>query len=121
MQSTLAFTLSQLFGQLPVLLVYVGGIVLCGVWSRRAPRAAMLAMIGCGLMLLTTVATSMAQTYFIVNRGGAPAASIGQIMFAIGIGGSLLRAGGLALLIAAVFAGRPRAAEQSGFEVRTSA
>ena len=110
--------LSQLFGQLPTLLVYFAGIVLCAVWSRRAPRAAMLAMVGCGVLLLTGIGVSFATTYYITNRGGAGAAALGQMMAVVAIIGSVLRAGGFALVLAAVFAGRPRVAEVSGFEVQ---
>ena len=115
--------LSQLFGQLPTLLVYLGGIVLCAVWSRRAPRAAMLAMIGCGILLLTSIAVAFVTNYYIMNRGGggAPAATLGQIMVAVGIVGSVLRAAGFAMVLGAVFVGRPQVAQQSGFEVHPAA
>jgi hypothetical protein len=118
MQSSCAIFFAQLTGQAPQLLVYLLGLVLCAVWWRRAPSAAMYAMLGCGILLLTTVATSFIQVYAFNNRGGRPAATIGQIMFVIGIGGSILRAAGFGLLLAAVFAGRPRVVEQSGFEVQ---
>jgi hypothetical protein len=110
--------LSQLFGQMPTLLVYLGGIVLCAVWSRRAPRAAMLAMIGCGLLLLTTIGQAFATAYYINNRGGTPVATLGQIMAAVALVASVLRAAGFAMVLGAVFVGRPQVAQQSGFEVR---
>jgi uncharacterized protein YqgC (DUF456 family) len=114
--------LSQLFGQMPTLLVYLGGIVLCAVWSRRAPRAAMLAMIGCGVLLLTSIAVAFVTNYYIMNRGGpTPAATMGQIMVAVAIVGSVLRAAGFAMVLGAVFVGRPQVAQQSGFEVPPAA
>ena len=119
MTTTSGMILSQLFGQLPTLLVYFAGIVLCAIWSRRAPRAAMLAMVGCGVLLLTSIATSFATAYYINNRGGTPAATMGQIMAVVALAGSVLRAAGFALVLAAVFVGRPQVAQQSGFEVRS--
>src|SRR5215207_10536604 len=98
--------LSQLAGQAPVLLVYVVGLILCALWSRRAPSAAMYAMIGCGLLLMTSVGVTVLQMYYINNRGAQP--TLGYVMFVIGVTGSILRAVGIGLLLAGVFAGRPR-------------
>ena len=111
---------SQLAGQAPTLLVYLVGLVLAGVWWRRAPKAALFAMMGCGILLLTTVGTTFGYAYVVNTRGAGPtpATTISQIMFVIAIVGSVLRAAGIALLLAGVFAGRPRLAEMSGFEVQ---
>ena len=109
---------SQLLGQSPTLLVYIIGIVLCAVWWRRAPRAAMLAMIGCGLLLFTSIAVSFVQVYYINQRNSMPAASIGAVLTTVAIVGSVLRGAGFVLLLCAVFVGRPRVTEMSGFEVQ---
>jgi uncharacterized membrane protein len=109
---------SQLAGQSPTLLVYLVGIVLCAVWWRRAPRAAMLAMVGCGLLLFTSVAISFVQVYYINNRGSMPVSSLSAIMTTVALVGSVLRGAGFVLLLCAVFAGRPRVFQESGFEVQ---
>ena len=118
MQSTWMMILTQLLGQGPLLLVYLGGLVVCAVMWRRTPTGAMLAIAGLGIMLIATFAQTAITTYVITNRGAAPATSIAQTMMWIGPGMSLIRGFGLALLIAGVFANRPRVAEGSGFEVQ---
>ena len=110
---------AQMAGQSPVLLVYLIGMVLCAIWWRRAPRAAMFAMIGCGVLLLTSISVSFVQVYYINSRNsGTSAASIGQIMAMVGLGGSILRAFGFGLVLSGVFAERPRVVAESGFEVQ---
>ena len=109
---------AQLAGQSPVLLVYLIGMVLCAVWWRRAPRAALYAMVGCGILLLTNIAISFMQVYYINARNTMPAATIGQIMTAVAIGGSIIRAFGFGLVLAGVFAERPSVVADSGFEVQ---
>jgi hypothetical protein len=109
---------SQLAGQSPTLLVYIVGIVLCAVWWRRAPRAAMLAMVGCGLLLFTSIAISFVQVYYMNNRNAMPMSSLSTIMTTVAIVGSVLRGAGFVLLLCAVFVGRPRVAQESGFEVQ---
>jgi hypothetical protein len=110
--------LSQFLGQAPTLLIYLAGIVLCAVWWRRAPRAAMLALIGTGILLATSVAVTLATVYYINNRAATPVSSLSMIMTFIGIGGSVLRAVGFGLVLFAVFAQRPPVAQHSGFEVQ---
>src|SRR5687768_4164505 len=74
------FIFSQLGAQAPTLLVYLVGLILAGIWWRRAPAAAMYAMIGCGILLLTSVATTVGHAYIITTRGAGPtpATSIAQ-------------------------------------------
>jgi hypothetical protein len=115
-----AVVFAQLAGQSPLLLVYLIGLVLCAIWWRRAPRPAMFAMIGCGVLLLTHVGVSFVQVYYINNRGSMPAATVGQIMAAVAFGGSILRAFGFVLVLSGVFADRPRVVAESGFEVHPS-
>ena len=116
MQTTTMVLLSQLVGLAPILIVYVGGMVLAAVWWGRGPRAAALAMAGLALSLIATLGVTIAQSWAIGNRGTTPTTSLAYTMSMIGIGSSLLRAAGLALVIAGVFAGRPRPAGRA-FEV----
>jgi hypothetical protein len=108
---------SQLAGQLPVLMVYVGGMALCAMWWRRARGAAMWALMGLTLMLVATVGSTAMQTYLFATRvqAGTSAQQLGHVLFAVGIGSSIVRAIGLGMVVAAVFVGRQR--EESGFEV----
>src|SRR5687767_6584493 len=117
-QSTWMMFFSQMLSQAPMLLVYVGGLIVCALMWRRTPTGAMLAIAGLGIMLIVTFAQSAITTYVITNRGAAPATSIANTMMWVGPGMSLIRAFGLALLIVGVFANRPRAADVSGFEVQ---
>ena len=121
-QSTMMMVFSQLLGQSPVLLVYVGGIVVCALMSRRAPRGAMLALIGLALLLLVTVGHLFLNMYLINLRTGtgATANSLAQTLLVVSIGSAIIRAAGTALILAGVFAGRPPAVPVSGFEVRPS-
>jgi hypothetical protein len=108
--TSLGLFLSQLAAQLPMLIVYLSGIVLGITWVRRASQPAMFAVIGMSLMLLSTVGTTAFQVFYIQAqiRAGVPAASWSQWMFAVAIAGSIVRAVGLALVLTGVFAGRPR-------------
>jgi hypothetical protein len=124
--NTMAQTLSQLVTLVPLMLVYLGGLIWCALWWRRAPQAALLAMLGIGLMLFGTVVARGISMYLIQSRmrGGSSSSStsavqIGQILSVVSIVSSLVHAGGIALLIAAVFAGRDR--EASGFDVTMQA
>jgi hypothetical protein len=116
--------LSQLLTQSPLLLVYLIGIVVCAVWWRRAPMAAMLALAGFALLLLTSVGFAFIQQQLIqsMNRGGGGGGAVNyaQSMLWIGIASSILRAAATALLLIAVFIGRPKVAEVTGggFEVQ---
>src|SRR5690606_8235466 len=80
---------SQVLGQPPVLLVYLVGIILCATWWRRAPRAAMRALIGTGIMMLTTLVFGFMNAYLFANQAGSglPVARIGQLLAYMSIGG----------------------------------
>jgi len=122
MQTYFGIMLNQLLTQAPVLLVYFIGLILCAVWWRRAPTAAMLALAGCGLLLLTTIGFAWLQNQMIQSRmsSGTTAAAYAQSLMWVSVGGAIFRAAGFGLLLAAVFAGRPPMARdvRGGFEVQ---
>ena len=120
MQTTTMVLLSQLVGLAPILIVYLGGMVLAAVWWGRGPRAAGLAMAGLALSLIATLGTTLAQSWVIGNRGTGMTTNTAHLMSMIAMGGSVLRAAGLALVIAGVFAGRPRPVT-GAFEVQPPA
>jgi hypothetical protein len=99
---------SQLAGAAPLLFVYLTGIILAFVWWRRAPRAAVLALAGLGVLLIATVLSPLTAVYAMNARGSTPAASVGQTVAVMGVAFALIRAVGTGLLVAAVFAGRSR-------------
>jgi hypothetical protein len=108
--------LTQLAAQGPLLLVYVGGIIVSIIFWRRAPRAAMLTVIASAILLATALAYPPIQSWVISNRGATgSAASIGQSLMMISMMFNFVRAAALGLLVWAVFAGRPREAEFGAF------
>ena len=116
--NTLLILLSQLVMSAPLLLVYLVGMIMAGRWWRRAPRPAMFAMTGLALLLLATLAGSATQAFFIANPGPGGMASAATRMQVFGFAFMVVRAAGMALVVAAVFAGRSTA---SGFDVRLAA
>ena len=111
MTSTTGILFSQLATALPMLLVYLGGLILAALWWRRSPRAVGLAIAGLALLLLVTLASSIITAYLLANR---PPSGIGTTIGIVSIASTFLRAVGTALVIAGVFADRARS---SGFEV----
>jgi hypothetical protein len=98
---------TQLLGQVPTLLVYIVGIVLALVFWRRAPIPCGLTLLALGILLFTTLGQTFLTFYMIHSmRGAGNPESFGWMMFVIGIASAILRAGAVALLLAAVFVGR---------------
>lgn len=116
MTSMTMILFSQLVMSAPMLLVYVGGMVLAALWWRRAPRAAAFAMTGLVLMLFVTIGSTAVHAYFVTNRAAATSATFGMTLSVIGLASGILRAVGMGLVVAAVFAGRPRV-HGGGFDV----
>jgi hypothetical protein len=104
-----------LIGDGPALLVYIGGIVACAMLWRRAPFAAMLAMIGLSLMLFALLAGALFSNYMVTNR--AAMSSMGSMMSAAFFVFSIVRAVGVGLILAGVFA--QRRVDDRGFSVDT--
>ena len=111
------FLVSQLVGQAPMLIVYLGGIILCAVLWQRASFAAMLAVIGLALMLFTTLGSAIVTNYIIQNRASSTGASMGTLLSISAFVFSVVRAVGLALVIAGVLV--QRRPEDRGFDVAT--
>ena len=110
--------IGQLAGQIPLLLVYVGGIIAAAALSRRSGLAATLAIFGLAVLLLVAVGAPMIQNYLVFMRSGGTmtSAQMGQVFFITGIVFSFLRAGGTVLLLIAVFVGR-ESKDRAGFDV----
>jgi hypothetical protein len=98
----------QIIVQLPTLLVLVAGLVLLATRRGGLRRSAGLAIAGCVLLLVGTVAgaTWGVSIPVLVDEGTISVQEIGAISVGVGLLLSLIHAGGLALLIVAVLTGR---------------
>lgn len=100
---------------LPILVVcFIAGVVILGRW-RDASSASLWALLGFGLVLalcfVLPVGQTMIQQWMFEN--GQREARMWAFT-AFGIVGSVLRAISYALLLAAIYAGRPKARAVSG-------
>jgi hypothetical protein len=112
MQGFITSTLTQLASQLPTMLVCLVGLVLALMFFKRIRRPSICTFIGAGLLLLTTIVTTFVQNYLIFFRDEM---SLGQgqlspILMVLAILSNILRAVALALILSAVFMGRPKSA-----------
>jgi hypothetical protein len=103
-----SFLTQQLAYAAPALIVYLVGMVLAVIFIRKYPGPAILTLLATIILLVTTIGIAMAQVHFMRLRvePGWTTARYGQVMSVVSIAGSMLRALGLALLLAAVFVGR---------------
>jgi uncharacterized membrane protein len=106
--ATLTYLVSQLAYQAPVMFVYLIGMALGLAFFRRCAVPAMLCFVGCSLLLLTTLVVAGMQAEILQQQSGGalPPYRIGQLMSAVGIAGSGVRAVGFGLLISGVFVSR---------------
>ncbi len=105
-------------GYEPMLLVYVVGIALAVVYWRRCPRAAAMVLIACAAMLLTTMAFSVFRVLLARIQGVSGMRSDMYVAVSFGVG--VIRAGGWAVVLAAVFTGRREAHEAAFVDVPTA-
>lgn len=94
--------LFAILGALPTALVLLGGLGACLLWWNRAPRAALMAASALSLLLLQAVFFQVAVRVFFVQGG-----SYAQWWWVVAGVQSLVHGLALALLVAAVFVGRP--------------
>lgn len=107
-EGVLSYVLQQLAFQAPVLLVYFVGFTLALVYLQRHSTASILTLLGTGILMVTTVVSIGVQAYLLQRHldAGWPVAFYAQLLSVAGIVGSIADAIGLALVVAAVFAGR---------------
>lgn len=94
---------------LPVFLVWLGGLILCIIKWRKAPRASLFALIGLVILFFDrffhfAVSAMIVSSYREMSPNG-----IGWAYFFLGFFSSLLSAAGFALLILAIWMQRPAA------------
>lgn len=110
----LVATLSSLLVQLPIILVWIVGLVLALIYRQRHPKVSALAFIsilGLFIMLVISTYTSVWLSLGLHSQGISPS-QIGITLAVRGIVTSLISTVFWALLIAAIFIGRKPAGNQ---------
>jgi len=105
-----SFLIQQLAYAGPVIVVYLVGLVLAVIFIKKYPVPAILTLLATIILLGNIFGIAFAQEYFIRARlvSGGSMASYSTMMSAVSLIGSIMRALGSALLLAAVFVGRNR-------------
>ncbi|HUU70798.1 MAG TPA: hypothetical protein VM186_14820 [Planctomycetota bacterium] len=100
----------------PMLLFYLLAMILSFVYWNRHPRPCLLVLLAVGLMLFTTVGFMVLQAYIVnmIVKNRWSSAQLSYVFAAIGLVRSIIHAGGLGLLLLAVFTDRPRSAIPAG-------
>lgn len=103
-----SFLIQQLAYAGPVIVVYLVGLVLAVIFIKKYPGPAILTLLATIILLGNIFGIAFAQAYFIRARLGlgGSMASYSTMMSVVSIIGSIMRALGSALLLAAVFVGR---------------
>ena len=94
-----------LIAAVPMLLVYLAGVIASLMFWSRWPRACSLMFAGALLLLLTSLGAPVVQA-IIIQRAGT-ASAIGSSIMMFGLATSVIRAAGTGLMIWAAFAERP--------------
>jgi hypothetical protein len=103
------FVLQQLPFHIPILLVYLVGVIISLSKLRRMPQPAGLALIGCGMALLTNLGSLSWHAYLISNSSGSSGwspFSYELVSTFVNIMRALLQMISMSLILAAVFTGR---------------
>jgi hypothetical protein len=102
------FWLQLFIYQLPTLIVATVGVILSLVNMRRASGASLLALLGCGLLIVGGLASLGIRVLLWqqMREGEMPHERFAQLSSLVGIASSLTYALALGLIVLAVFAGR---------------
>jgi hypothetical protein len=108
MNNVLQNSVTQLVADSPVLIAYLVGAILSLVSWKRCPNAFTCSFIASAALLLNSVVLAFVRNALIQNQmaQGWTAVDLGHKLTAIGLVGSIVRAGAFGLLIAAVYIGR---------------
>lgn len=103
-----SYVLQQLGYGIPLLVVYLIGILLSAIFVRKYPFPAMLTLAGAAILFVNLIAIALVQGYLITARveSGWSPEQYSQLMTIVSVIGGLVRAIGTALLIGAIFVGR---------------
>jgi hypothetical protein len=104
------FLIQQLAYSGPVIIVYLVGVGLAVTFMKKYPVPALLTLLAMIMLLGNIFGVTFVQAYLIRARlgSGAPMSSYNTMQSMISILGTIMRAVGSALLLAAVFLGRKR-------------
>ena len=94
---------------LPILLVWLGGLALCVIKRRKAPRASLFALIALVIFFFERFFYFSAQALIVSSFSEMSSDGIRWAYFFLGFFSSLLSAAGFALLILAIWIQRPAA------------
>jgi hypothetical protein len=108
MTSIMSNVLAQLVGQVPLLLVYMVGMVVALSYWQKYRRPSMMTFIATGSLLAVSIGQAFLVQYVIqANAGsGMGSSSLGGMLSAVALASSLIRAAATGLILAAVFTGR---------------
>jgi hypothetical protein len=107
MTSIMSNVLAQLVGQVPLLLVYVVGMVVALSYWPRYRGPAMMTLIATGALLAVSIGQAFLVQYVIQsNSSGIGSPGLGGMLSIVALASSLIRAAATGLIIAAVFTGR---------------
>lgn len=109
-----SFLTRQLPYLVPLLLVYLAGVVVALVYFRRCAGPATLVLISCVLLLLITITFPFIQSYLFDFRSntGLDSPQFEWTLLIAGVARNLLYAAAFALLLVAAFMGRRTAAPE---------
>ncbi len=101
-------TLSSLLIQLPLLLVWLVGIILALFFWRQHPRVSLLALIAISLLFVEDIASTFLNMWLplTLRNGGLGIGRLNLLLPIIGVGESVVRAIAWGLLLAAIFGWR---------------
>lgn len=102
--------------QWPLLIAYAVGLVLALINWGRQPKASLLLCLGAAVLLLVSVGMPFAQSAVIDANRSSPGSGISGMLNTVAMVGNVLRAAGIGLILAAVYAGR-QPADGAGFQV----
>jgi hypothetical protein len=106
-ESALAHLRLQLYYQLPMLLVAVVALVLAVALWRRAPQACLCVALGGAILLFTGVIFPVVQATLLESiEAGRERGDAVKLMNQMGLVATWVRAGGVAIIVAAAFVGR---------------
>jgi hypothetical protein len=110
---SVSIVLQQLVVQLPMLLVYLGGIIFALAYLKKSRTPSILTLLATSTLLFVAITFTVAQSYILQSMSGnrSTAAQLSQAMSILAVTGSLIRAAAVAVLITAVFIDRGHRAD----------
>lgn len=110
------FLVTQLLYNAPLLAVYAVAAVLALVFMGRSRGASILTLLASAILIVTTLGGAAVQSYLLwaQQEGDWSTSQTGWMMGTVGFAGVLGRVIGYSLLVAAVFVGRARPAQETG-------